>query len=319
MSRPQNLAVSLLAMSTLTLTACSSDPEPTSGGGAPADLDSASASAGAVTDVELPTQELDEDLRSQLPQDIQDSGTMVSVNTGSFPPYVVVGSDDEVTGATADLATALEEMLGVTIEHTTIDGLASVLQGMDGNRYDLDLGPIGDFPERQEQATFIDWVQEFVVFAVPAGNPAGIEDLASTCGTRIAVQAAGSAEQTINDQSAVCVEEGQDAVDVQSYKDQPSSILAVQSGRADAFFSSQAPLTYFVNQSDGELELAGTGQPNGFDDLHQGAVVPQDSELADVLLVAFEELYDNGTYEAIMTKWGLEGNMLEAPGVNLGG
>lgn len=317
MSRPQNLAVSLLALSALTLAACSSDPEPTSVGGAADDLESAS--TGTVAAVEVPTQELDEDLRSQLPQDIQDDGTMVAVNTGSFPPYVVVGSGNEVTGATADLATALEQMLGLTIEHTTIDGLASVLQGMDANRYDLDLGPIGDFPERQEQATFIDWVQEFVVFAVPAGNPAGIEDLASTCGTRIAVQAAGSAEQTINDQSAVCVEEGQEAVDVQSYKDQPSSILAVQSGRADAFFSSQAPLTYFVNQSDGELELAGTGQPNGFDDLYQGAVVPKDSELAEVLLVAFEGLYANGTYEAIMTKWGLEDNMLEAPGVNLGG
>ena len=48
------------------------------------------------------------------------------------------------------------------------------------------------------------------------------------------------------------------AVQVESYKDQPTSILSVQSGRADAFFSSEAPLTYFVKQSGGALELAGT-------------------------------------------------------------
>ncbi|WP_109474620.1 ABC transporter substrate-binding protein [Ornithinimicrobium cavernae] len=320
MSRTRTAALSLLAVPALVLAACTSDPEPSTGGagGGSTGADTDSSTASAAAEVEIPTQELNEDLRSQLPEDVQESGTMVSVNTGSFPPYTIVQGDNEVTGATADLATALEQMLDITIEHTTIDGLASVLQGMDGGRYDLDLGPIGDFPERQEQATFVDYVQEYVVFAVPAGNPAEIEDIASTCGTRIAVQAAGSAERTIKEQSVTCEENGEEPVEVQSYKDQPSSILAVQSGRADAFFSSQAPLTYFVQQSDGELELAGTGEANGFDDLFQGAVVPKDSPTADVLLAAFEELHANGTYDAIMTKWGLEGNTLDTPGINLG-
>jgi polar amino acid transport system substrate-binding protein len=111
---------------------------------------------------------------------------------------------------------------------------------------------------------------------------------------------------------------GKPAIEVQSYKDQPSSILAVQSNRADAFFSSQAPLTYFVQQSGGQLELAGQGKPNGFGDLFQGAVVPKDSPLAGVLLEAFQKLHDNGTYEAIMSKWNLQGNMLPAAGINLG-
>jgi polar amino acid transport system substrate-binding protein len=223
-----------------------------------------------------------------------------------------------VEGATADLAVALGQILGVEIEHTTIDGLASVLSGMQAQRYDLDLGPVGDFPERQEQATFVDWVQEYVVFAVQNGNPKGIVDIDSACGARIAVQAAGSAEKVIKQQSDACAAAGKPAIEVQSYKDQPSSILAVQSNRADAFFSSQAPLTYFVQQSGGQLELAGQGKPNGFGDLYQGAVVPKGSPLADVLLEAFRTLHENGTYEAIMTKWNLQGNMLPEAGINLG-
>lgn len=309
MNRRPTIAVSLAALAALTLGACSEDPT----GSADAQENTNNASSG-----EIPTQEVNTELREQLPKKIQDSGRIVSVNTGSFPPYVIVESGDKVSGATADLATALEEMLDVKIEHTTIDGLASVLSGMEAKRYDLDLGPIGDFSERQKQATFVDWVQEYVVFAVKKGNPEGIKDLDSTCGTRIAVQAAGSAEQVIKEQSGVCEKDGEKPIDVQSYKDQPSSILAVQSGRADAFFSSQAPLTYFVEQSDGKLELAGTGQSNGFDDLFQGIVVPKDSEMADVLLEAMQKLFDNGTYEAIMNKWGLQSNMLDKPGINLG-
>ncbi|MGM0930419.1 MAG: transporter substrate-binding domain-containing protein [Actinomycetota bacterium] len=279
-------------------------------------VDSGGTESAAATGVEAQT--LNQELHDALPTDIKEAGKIVAVNNGSFPPYTVVAANGELEGATADLSVALGELLGVEIEHTTVDGLASVLSGMDANRYDLDLGPVGDFKERQEQGTFVDWVQEFVVFAVPAGNPAGITDLDSTCGKRIAVMASGSAEQVIKEQSEKCVEGGNSAVDVQSYKDQPSSVLAVQSERADAFFSSQAPLTYFVQQSNGALELAGTGQKNGFDDLFQGAIVPKDSELADVLLEAFEILFENGTYDQIMENHGLEGNTLDAPGINLG-
>lgn len=307
------MAAAATCSALLFMTACTADPDSTASNGDAGD----NGTAEPDSEVEIPTQELNEDLAERLPQEVQDSGVLVSVNTGSFPPYTVVDSGNNVTGASADLSLAIGELLGVDIEHTTIDGLASVLSGMDAGRYDLAIGPIGDFPERQEQATFIDWVQEFVVFAVPAGNPEGINSVEDTCGLRIAVQAAGSAEQVIQAQSETCVENGDPAVDVQSYRDQPSSLLAVQSGRADAFFSSQAPLTYFVDQSDGDLELAGVGEPNGFDDLYQGAVVPRDGEMAEIVLEAIEILHENGTYEAIMTKWGLEGNILETPGIDL--
>jgi polar amino acid transport system substrate-binding protein len=305
----RRLSVAVLAASALALTACTADPVETE-----AEPQSGSTQASAVAE-----QELDQALHDQLPQEIKDSGKVVAVNTGSFPPYTIVGANDQLDGATADFAVAIGQILGIEIQHETIDGLASVLSGMDAGRYDLDLGPVGDFPERQKQATFIDWVQEYVVFAVQKGNPKGIQDLETTCGARIAVQAAGSAERVIKEQSAKCVAAGKPAIDVQSYKDQPSSILAVKSNRADAFFSSQAPLTYFVQESNGELELAGTGKANGFDDLYQGALVPKDSELAEPLLAAFQTLHENGTYDAIMEKWGLEKNKLAEPGINVGG
>ncbi len=299
-------ALIVAATSALLVGGCTEDPT-TSG-------NSGTSPSGAPA-----TQTLSQSLHDKLPQKIKDSKQIVAVNTGSFPPYTIVGADEtKIDGASGDFAVAIGQILGVTIEHETIDGLASVLSGMQAQRYDLDLGPVGDFPERQEQATFVDWVKEYVVFAVHKDNPKKIDGLEATCGTRIAVQAAGSAEKVIKEQSQKCVSEGKPAVDVQSYKDQPSSILAVQSNRADAFFSSQAPLTYFVEQSKGALELAGEGKPNGFNDLFQGAVVPKGSPLAEILLDAFKTLHENGTYDAIMQKWGLKANMLETPGIDMG-
>ena len=165
---------------------------------------------------------------------------------------------------------------------------------------------------------FVDWVREYVVFAVEKGNPQGITSLDTACGKRIAVMSGGSAEKVIKEHSEKCVGGGKPAVAVQSYTDQPTSILAVRSKRSDAFFSSQAPLTYFVQQANGQLELAGVGQANGFKDIYQGAVVPKGSPLGEVLRDSFKILMDNGTYAEIMKKWGLENNMIKEPGINQG-
>jgi polar amino acid transport system substrate-binding protein len=266
---------------------------------------------------QIPQQKVNEELRAKLPEEIKSANKLISVNSGSFPPYEIVTDTRTMTGASADLTDAIGQLLGVQIEHATVSGLSALLSGIKSGRYQFAMGPVGDFKSRQEANDFVDWVQEYVVFAVHKGNPKGINSLEDACGARIAVQSGGSAEKVIKAQAEKCAADGKPALQVQSYTDQPTSILSVRSKRADAFFSSQAPLTYFVQQSNGELELAGVGKPNGFDDLFQGAVVTKDSALGPVLLGAIKELVKNGTYAQIMKKWGLGNNMIPEPGINL--
>jgi len=266
---------------------------------------------------QIPQQKVSEELRAKLPEEIKTANKLISVNSGSFPPYEIVTDTNAVTGASAEIADAIGQMLGVKIEHATVSGLSALLSGIKSGRYQFAMGPVGDFKSRQEANDFVDWVQEFVVFAVQKGNPKNINSLDEACGTRIAVQAGGSAEKVIKAQADKCASDGKPALQVQSYTDQPTSILAVRSKRADAFFSSQAPLTYFVQQSNGELELAAVGKANGFEALFQGAVVAKDAPLSAVLLSAVKELVKNGTYAQIMKKWGLENNMISEPGINL--
>ena len=267
---------------------------------------------------DIPKQKVDQALRARLPAEILTAGSIVSVNSGSFPPYEIV-TGTQFTGASADMSDALAELLGIKIDHATVAGLPALLSGVNSGRYKLGFGPIGDFPSRQAANDFIDWVQEFVVFAVQKGNPKGIVSLDSACGNRIAVMAGGSAEKVIKTQAEKCLAEGKPAIEVQSFTDQPTSILAVRSKRSDAFFSSQAPLTFFVQQANGQLELAGIGEKNGFENLFQGAVVAKGSPLAEIVRDGVKILMENGTYAAVMKKWGLENNMIKQPSINLVG
>src|SRR5882757_3870889 len=97
----------------------------------------------------IPPQKVDEALRAKLPKEILAAGEIVSVNSGSFPPYEIVGDTRTVTGASADLSEALGELLGVKIRHETVSGLSSILSGIKSGRYQLAEGPVGDFPDRE--------------------------------------------------------------------------------------------------------------------------------------------------------------------------
>lgn len=265
---------------------------------------------------DIPAQTMNPKIRALLPEKIRERGYLVSVNSGSYPPYDIVIGTNELQGVSNDLAVAFGQLFGIEIRHQTVSGLAAMLVGFGTGRYDLSIGPTGDFPDRRGKIDFIDWIQEYVAFAVQRGNPKQIRTLDDVCGLNIAVMAAGSAERVLKAKAEDCAAAGKPTT-VQSFPDQNAAILAVRSKRSDGFFSGQAPLTYFVGQSPDTLDLAGANLPNGFGDVYQGAIAPKGSDVSKAVLAAFQELFDNGTYAKIMKKWGIERNMLKKPGINL--
>lgn len=313
----QSTIVGVLTMLALALSACG-------GGTSTSDSTDAAESPETAPTSESPSSEqlfagleVNESLHDRLPADVKESGELSSVMPGAFPPYTIPaeGSTDFV-GASIDIGDALGKVLGVDVTTEPVSGLSGVLNGLGSGRYNFAMGPIGDYEDRRDSADFIDWVQEFVAFLVPKENPNKIESIEDTCGVRVAVQAGGSAEEVIREQSKECTDNGQEAIEVQAFPDQPSAVLAVRSGRSDAFFSSQAPLIYFATQGTGDLTVTAKGKPNDFDPIRQGSVFPKDSELLPVVYEAFNILVENGTYEEIMKKWGLEDQILPELTIN---
>lgn len=294
---------------TVVLTGCS-DPS-TSGTSEPPGDKSASA----------PPLNEDKALHDQLPSDVLSSGKLSVASFNAQPPWTIPGSDPtKFTGATDDFAAALQTLLGVQLERHALPGLPEILTGIQAKRYDFALGPVGDSASSEKQVDFVDWVKEKVVFAVPNGNPKKLQTLDDACGLQVGVIAGGSAETVLQTQTKKCTDAGKPAITIQNFAQQPEAILAVQSGRSDAYFSSEALLTYYVQQSKGTLSLALTSQDNGFPNFYQGAAFSKDAtQLRGVVLDAFKELKEQGTYDAILKKWGLNYSIIDNFGVNLVG
>lgn len=249
--------------------------------------------------------EFDQELHDALPESVLDAGQLSVASFSGQPPWVIPNSDPtQFTGVTADLAAAFEKLLGVELQRHALGGLPEIRTGIQAARYDFALGPVGDSVDSQQTVDFIDWVREHVVFAVPEGNPLELNTLADTCGVRMAVIAGGTAAEVLEEQSTKCVAEGKDVVEILPFSAQPDAILSVQSGRSDAYFSSQALLEYYAQQEGSGLEITATGQDNGFPDFYQGAIFPKDSPLTPVMLDAFKVLESSGVYAGILEAWG---------------
>jgi polar amino acid transport system substrate-binding protein len=305
---PRNVwALALIGtVAAVSLTACASSATP-------AATETTAATPGAES---IPLPELDQDLHDSLPESVLDSGTL-TLATIQLPPYAYKGEDGTTyQGLNVDTAAALEAILGVKVDLEIAPGVADIFTGFDSDKYDASIAPLSDIPATQEKYDFADWLSEFVVFVQPAAEAESdtIDSLEAACGHSIATLQGGTAQKVLEAAQADC---GDKPITIDLYGDQDKAILAVKSGRADAAFSSQIPLTYYVEQDD-TLALSGANSTdNGFPPFWVGAFAPKGDPIVETLLGAFDGLKEAGTYDALLEKYGITANSLDEFGLNL--
>jgi polar amino acid transport system substrate-binding protein len=69
---------------------------------------------------------------------------------------------------------------------------------------------------------------------------------------------------------------------------------------------------YIVKKSNGQFKL--TGKP--YNTAPYGIAIPKNSGLAKPVLAALKKLMANGTYMAILKKWGIQSGAIRNPTIN---
>jgi polar amino acid transport system substrate-binding protein len=260
-------------------------------------------------------------IHDALPAGIRDAGVMTVVTSGTNPPWWMTdpGQGGGYTGAGAELMDAVGEVMGVDVEIVTVPDVSGAFAAIRSGRYDVGFFPyadsVGGSRERPD-AEFVDVVREVVPFLVEAGNPAGVTSLDELCDVTVAALVNAATYRAAEEQAGTCRSEGRD-LDVLGVRSVPEGVLAVRSGRADAFFTGGASLFYAAEQSGGALEVVGEDAGNGFEGQFMGALLPEGSDLSQPLLDAFGVLFDDGSYVEILTSYGLEAEIIDEPGINL--
>lgn len=278
--------------------------------------DAADSTTAVTSAVQLPDPSFSQELHDSLPSEIKDSGTLRLAGF-QFPPYAYYKEDGKtLQGMYVEVAAALEKVLGITVDLNVEPSIGDVTTALKSGRADASLSSLAELPTTVETFDFAEWIREYVSFMVKKGNPKNITGIESTCGTSIATLQGGPAEKVLQAKTQECTTSGKGPIDILTFADQNTAVLAVRSGRADAAFSQQIPLTYYVSQ-DSNFELAGVNQANGFPVLYFGAYALKERPIVNVLLGAFEALRADGLYDAWLKKYGIESNRLDGFGINL--
>jgi polar amino acid transport system substrate-binding protein len=255
-------------------------------------------------------------LHDALPQAIKDAG-VIRFAGDSHPPYRTVASDGTVTGIDADFQAAIGQVLGVRTQTSIVAGLPAALQGMLGNRYDAFDGPLKATAEREQQFDTITWMTTRTAYLFPADSAAGISRPEDLCGKRVAVVTASVVEDQLNKLSRFCTENRRPATRTVGLDDTDATLLATRSGRADAAGMTEAAAIDVTHRQGGNKYVTQTeAQGATKDDL--ALYVPKSSELGPVLQKVFEELFQDGTYVGIMSRWGLNQVSVPEPVFNAG-
>jgi polar amino acid transport system substrate-binding protein len=180
---------------------------------------------------------------------------------------------------------------------------------------------LGDFVERQDVVSFVDYARGGSSVLVKGGGSFMPHDVSDLCGHTIGIET-GSAEDNVTQViSQQCQQAGKPALTVNTYPDVAAATLAVSSGRADGLLTDSAANGYAAKQSGGQFvsaPLSGGESIPGFGATF-GIVFQKDSGLGTPLLGALQKLVASGVYARIFEQWGLQDNEIPPDQMKING
>lgn len=292
----------LAGVAVLALASCSS-------GGSEAE------SAGTDSEATAGTVNTEAPAYDQLPEAIKSAG-VINIAGDTHPPYRTLHEDGEITGIDPDIQAALSEQLGVPFSIQTTSGLDAMLTGMLSGRYDAFNGPVRTTAEREEDFDTVVWMTTRTSYLYLAEQQEELGTSEAVCGARVAGVTGSVTESQLEHYTEWCSEQGLEPPEFIGLEDTNSTILAIQSDRADYAGTTQTAALDLQAQDEGTFEFIVQSDEQGAGVDQLAMFMPKDNDLSGAMLAAFEGIFENGKYERIMSEWKLDDVTVDAPVLN---
>ncbi|MDM9625033.1 transporter substrate-binding domain-containing protein [Rhizobium sp. S152] len=235
-------------------------------------------------------------LHDALPPQYKEKGIKAAV-FNDWAPDEFTDADGQLKGWSVDIAKEIEDRLGVpfTFEGTSFD---AIIPGLMAKRFDAGFSSFGTTAERLKTIDFVSQRKIGTSLAYPAASKLDIKNTSEVCGLTIAVL---NGSWDLDLMEKLNANECKDKpVIVQTHGTQAQAELAVRSNRAQATAAASVKLAYMAKQTGdmkvSELVLAAVNSCIG---------VRKGDPLGKIMTDAIQSMIDDGSYEKIMTKWGI--------------
>jgi polar amino acid transport system substrate-binding protein len=276
---------------------------------------SSSSSTSSTTGTSSTAPAADPAVAKLVPSAIKSKGTLIVAADASYAPNEFIGPDGHtVVGMDADLSKALAAAMGlkVSVVNATFD---TIIPGLAGGKYDMGASSFTDTKAREKVVDFVDYFDAGTSFFTKSSGGTSVTGLADLCGKSVSVESGTTEESDAQGQSAKCTKAGKPKVNVLVFPTQTAANLALSSGRAQISMADSPVAAYQVKQSGGAFKLVGPT----YGTAPYGLAIPKNSGLAKAVLAALVALMKNGTYNAVLSKWGIASGALPVAQVKING
>lgn len=226
--------------------------------------------------------------------DLQAKGTMVVGVDDQFPPMGFVGEDGEITGFDIELAKLVAEKLGVEAEIQPIDWSAKEMELNSGN-IDVIWNGYTITADRIKQVEFTKpYLQNEQVLVVAKDSPYQVK--ADLEGKTVGAQVESAGLEALRADT----EFSDTFADLPEYDDYMAALLDVGSTRLDAIAMDRVVIAYIMSQQPDKFRVLDESLEDEYYGIGcaKGAVA-----LREAIDQAMDELYEDGSIDALSTKW----------------
>ena len=234
------------------------------------------------------------------PSNLVNKGKLTYGVAATFPPFEYKDKG-KFLGFDIEMGQALAAYMGLEVEIMDMD-FDGLIPALKGGRIDIINSAMYIKPAREKQVDFIPYMMIGEAIVVPKGNPKGVRSTDDLSGLAVAVTRGAVEEIYAREQSKEFESKGKKPIDILALPTAPDSVMAVQQGRADAFYHSLPGAAFLQTQKPGEFEIAGT-----FDMETRIGIAARkgDAGMVKALKEALTQLIENGTYEKLLKKYNL--------------
>lgn len=249
-----------------------------------------------------------------IAQPTMQEGTVSFAADFAAAPNQFIKPDGTMDGLNVDMCGEIGKRLDLKVEWVNL-AFPGLVPGLQAKRFDSLCTAIFINPDRLKIMNMISYVQWGEGLMVPAGNPAGIScegkigapESYSACfdglsGKAVSVAAGGTTFKHLTEQSDRIVAAGKPAIDIRAFDSNAEAIQSAVAGQVEAAYLNDPQAAYYISTSGAPFEMAFTG--NSANRLAI-TTLKDNTELAEMILSALKEMKADGTYQAIVEKWGV--------------
>ncbi len=239
--------------------------------------------------------------------EVASTGKLTIANTLEYAPFEFIDEQGAQVGVNIELAAAVAKLMGAELEVSRMP-FPSMIPGLAADRFRIAWETFSPTEERLAQVDFVMFLKSGLVVSTTPDKKDSFTGDTPLCGKRIGVIGGTVSDFLIDKLVTDCADKGQPVLDKKVFLEGKDVIQAALSDRIDGRMDDATASGYFEVTSGGQMVVL----PGLYDEAPLGIAVKKgDADTAKMLEAGLNALIADGSYKAIMDKYGLGSAMID--------